>query len=98
MGSLTNNVERAEQIAETLRAVAHPLRIRILAVLSEGVEENVTELACRLGVSQSLVSQQLRVLRTHGLLAGLRVGHSVHYTLARPRLKELVRYLEGCPD
>ena len=98
MNSLTDNLERAEQIAEILKALAHPMRIRILAVLSEGVHENVTGLASRLGASQSFVSQQLRILRTHGLLVSIRLGQSVQYTLARPRLKELVKYLEQCPD
>jgi DNA-binding transcriptional ArsR family regulator len=96
--SLTDNPERAEQIAEMLKALAHPLRIRIFAVISEGSEENVTGLATRLGEFQPHVSQQLGILRTHGLLVGKRVGSSVRYSLARPRLRELVQYLEGCSD
>jgi DNA-binding transcriptional ArsR family regulator len=98
MKSLPDNVQRAEQIAEMLKALSHPLRIRILAVLSESGQKNVTGLATRLGASQSFVSRQLGVLRTHGLLVGSRVGQSVQYTLARPRLRDLVKYLEGCPD
>jgi ArsR family transcriptional regulator len=98
MVRLTDNPKRAEQIAEMLKALAHPLRIRILAVLSEGTQENVTGLGNRLGVSQSVASQQLRILHTHGLLVGVRDGSSVRYALARTRLKEFVQYLEGCPD
>jgi DNA-binding transcriptional ArsR family regulator len=98
MVRLTDNSQKAEHVAEVMKALAHPLRIRILAVLSAGVQENVTGLANRLGVSQSVLSQQLRILQTHGLLVGVRDGSSVRYTLARPRLKELVKYLDGCPD
>ena len=97
MSGLSDNKERAELIAEILKALAHPLRIRILAILSEGAHENVNGLASRLGASQPLVSQQLAILRIHGLLVGVRAGSSVQYKLARPRLKQLVKYLEECP-
>lgn len=98
MNGLIDNSERAEHVAEIVKAIAHPLRLRILAALSAGAQENVTGLATRLKVSQSVVSQHLQILRTNGLLVGVRVGSSVRYTLARPRLKELVKYLDDCPD
>ncbi len=98
MNSFSDNTDRAEQIAELLRALAHPLRLRIIAVLSAGVNDNVTGLAQRLGVSQSFVSHHLRILHSKGFLVSMRSGSSVRYSLARPRLKELVDYLEGCPE
>jgi ArsR family transcriptional regulator len=97
IGSLADDEEKADRVAEMLKALAHPLRLRILAILNEG-DRNVNSLAERLGVSQSSVSQHLRTLRMQGLLVGSREGSNVRYALARPRLKELVKYLEGCPD
>lgn len=61
MGSLTNNAEGAEQITETLGAVAHLGVFGFWQCFQKVSKENVTELASRLGVSQSLVSRQLRV-------------------------------------
>lgn len=96
MDSLADNQEKAEQVAEIMKALAHPIRLRILAVLSRG-ELNVTELAQRLGIPQPHASLHLGVLRNHGVLNSRRDGPSVRYSLARKRLKELVEYLEGCP-
>lgn len=97
MNSLIDNVERAERVAEIVKAVAHPLRLRILAALRNG-GENVTGLANRLGASQPDVSHQLRIMRTHGILVCAREGTTVRYGLARQRLKEFIDYLEGCEE
>lgn len=98
MGRLTDNSKKVERVAGLLKALAHPLRIRILAVLSEGAKVNVTGLANQLGVPQSVASKHLGILHAHSLLVGARDGTSVRYALARSRLKELVKYLEGCSD
>ncbi len=97
MNSLIDNLERAEDVAEIVKAVAHPLRLRILAILSKG-GENVTGLANRLGASQPDVSHQLSIMRTHGILVCEREGTVVRYGLARPRLKGLIDYLDGCEE
>ena len=55
--------ERARRVSEVLKAVAHPLRIRIVAILAEK-DENVTALAETLEAPQAIVSQQLRILRS----------------------------------
>jgi DNA-binding transcriptional ArsR family regulator len=97
MVHLIDNPDKAEHVAEIVKAMAHPLRLRILAILKEG-DQNVKSLAERLGVPHSLASLHLRTLRIHGILNASREGATVRYTLARPRLKELIEYLDGCPD
>jgi ArsR family transcriptional regulator len=86
---------RAAQIAEVLKAVAHPLRLRIVATLCAG-EEHVGALAERLAVPQPIVSQQLRILRSHGLVAATRAHGFARYRLAEPALRELVCCMEKC--
>ncbi|MGB6064666.1 MAG: metalloregulator ArsR/SmtB family transcription factor [Desulfomonilaceae bacterium] len=97
VNSFIDNQERAEHVAEIVKAFAHPLRLRILAILSKE-QDNVTGLANRLGASQPDVSHQLAIMRTHGILACERKGTVVRYGLARPRLKGLIDYLEGCEE
>jgi DNA-binding transcriptional ArsR family regulator len=87
--------DRAGHVAEVLKAVAHPLRLRIVAVLCEG-EENVTALAEKLGAEQAIVSQQLRILRSHGLVAASREGGFATYRLVEQNLRGLVRCMEKC--
>ncbi len=82
-------------MAEVLKAVAHPLRLRIVASLCEG-EAHVGALAEKLGASQAIVSQQLRILRSHRLVAARRAGGFRRYRLVEQNLKGLVRCMEKC--
>ncbi len=86
---------RAEHAAEVLKAVAHPLRLRIVATLCRGAE-HVNALAEQLGVPQPIVSQQLRILRGHGLVAARRANGFAWYRLAEPALRDLVCCMERC--
>jgi ArsR family transcriptional regulator len=89
------DADRALHVADVLKAVAHPLRLRIVASLCEG-EENVGDLAEKLGASQAIVSQQLRILRSHGLVAASREGGFARYRLVEQNLRGLVRCMENC--
>jgi ArsR family transcriptional regulator len=95
MESLAEARPRASYLADILKALAHPARLRIVAALCEG-EECVIGLAGRLGLPQAVVSQQLRILRMSGLVAAERNRGFARYRLARPRLRQLVACLEGC--
>ncbi len=86
---------KAEHVAEILKAVAHPLRLRIIALLCEE-DVNVSTLADRLGASQSIVSQQLRILRMRRLVAVVREGGFARYRILEPRLRQLVDCVEHC--
>ncbi|BDG06037.1 ArsR/SmtB family transcription factor [Anaeromyxobacter oryzae] len=92
---ISSDPDRAGHVAEVLKAVAHPLRLRIVALLCEG-EENVTALADKLEASQAIVSQQLRILRSHGLVAASREGGFATYRLVEQNLRGLVRCMEKC--
>lgn len=80
--------------ADFFKALAHPLRIRILEVLSEG-ERNVNELQTALGSEGSAVSQQLAVLRAKNLVNSFKEGTSVVYSLRDPLLTESSRWRGG---
>lgn len=92
---ISGDASRAHHVAEVLKAVAHPLRLRIVASLCER-EANVGALADRLGASQAIVSQQLRILRSHGLVAATRSGGFARYRLVEKHLRGLVRCMESC--
>ncbi|WP_010268800.1 ArsR/SmtB family transcription factor [Paenibacillus senegalensis] len=75
--------------AEFFKALAHPLRIRILELLSDG-EKTVNELQSILGLEGSAVSQQLAVLRNRNVVQGIKEGTSVIYSLRDPLIKDLL--------
>jgi ArsR family transcriptional regulator len=69
-----------EKMAETLKAVAHPIRLQIVNILMSG-EQSVGDLVKKLGTKQSLTSQQLSILKTRGVLRSRRNGNVVYYSL-----------------
>ncbi len=75
--------------AEFFKALAHPLRIRILELLAEG-EKNVNEIQSLVGSEGSAVSQQLQVLRAKNIVTGTKDGNRVVYSLRDPMIIELL--------
>jgi ArsR family transcriptional regulator, zinc-responsive transcriptional repressor len=76
--------------SELLRALSAPHRLAIVLELAEGTR-CVHELVESLGISQSLTSQHLRVLRTGGLVAGVRRGKEMAYSLADAHVAHIAR-------
>lgn len=76
--------------ADFFKALAHPLRIRILELLADG-DKNVNELQMLLGSEGSAVSQQLAVLRGKNIVRGTKEGNKVTYSLRDPVILELLR-------
>jgi ArsR family transcriptional regulator len=83
------NLEMQRFKAEFFKALAHPLRIRILELLSEG-DKNVNELQSLIGSEGSAVSQQLTVLRSKNIVSGTKEGNKVVYSLKDPMIVELL--------
>jgi len=75
--------------AAFFKALAHPVRIRILELLVKG-EKSVNELQEALGVDQPVVSQQLAVLRSTNIVTGRKEGASVRYTVRDPLIADLL--------
>jgi len=75
--------------ARFFRALAHPVRIRILEILVRG-GRTVQELQGALALDQPIVSQQLAVLRNQGIVTAQKKGLSVRYTLRDPLVGELL--------
>lgn len=72
--------EMARSVADTMQALATPSRVRILASLTEE-SRSVGDLADTVGMEQSAVSHQLRILRHLRLVVGERRGRTVVYSL-----------------
>jgi ArsR family transcriptional regulator len=96
MTMITENETTAERLSEILKAVAHPLRLRIIALLCGESEAHVNGLAERLGTPQPIVSQQLRILRARRLVQVTRENGFARYRLAEPALRDLVHCMETC--
>ena len=77
--------------ANLFRALAHPARIRILEILS--TSEGPTAVSAILAATElepTVLSQHFAVLKRHHVVTGNRVGNAVYYTLAHPKIAELL--------
>ena len=81
--------ELQEFKAAFFRALAHPVRIRLLEVLVKG-DRTVQELQQALGLEQPVVSQQLAVLRANNIVIGRKEGVSVRYAVRDPLIGALL--------
>jgi len=79
----------AEEVAETMQALATPSRVRILARLRQS-SCSVSDLAGDVHLEPSAVSHQLRILRHLGLVSGRRDGNRVIYSLHDDHVGDLV--------
>lgn len=77
--------------AGLFKGLAHPIRIRILEVLSAAPEVTVSELLSIVELEASHVSQHLAVLRRNRLVVSERRGSLVYYRLAYPQVADLLR-------
>ena len=83
------DAESAAHVATTLQALATPSRLMILTELRHGPRP-VTALAETIGMEQSAVSHQLRLLRNLGLVTGTRAGRSIVYSLYDNHVAQLL--------
>lgn len=85
-------IEKDDEImkaAEAIKAIAHPLRLKILCVLADG-ELSVQEIVDYVGTSQSNISQHLAILRDKEILGYRKDANKVYYRIADPRTLKLV--------
>jgi len=80
--------------AEFFKTLSHPVRIRVLELLSER-EQAVAELLPHVGIEPAHLSQQLAVLRRAGLVTTRREGSNVIYSLTSPQVADLLAVARG---
>ena len=77
--------------SEFFRALAHPVRIRLLEALVTGGETSVQDLQKTLGIDQPIVSQQLARLRASGIVVAKKEGVIMRYSVADPLIGDLLK-------
>lgn len=75
-----------------LKALANPDRLMLLCHLLDA-EHTVADLGAITGIVQPTLSQQLGVLRNEGLVAPRREGKFIHYCVASPAVRAILRTL-----
>jgi len=78
-----------DRASRALKAISHPLRLKILCTLGE-TEVSVQDIVDQVGTSQSNISQHLAILRDKGILDSRKDANRVFYRVADSRLLQLV--------
>ena len=86
---LPTNDEDIEQAARSLKAMSHPLRLKILCALGDK-EISVQEIVEIVGTSQSNISQHLGILREKGILVTRKHANRVYYRVGDKRTLRLI--------
>ena len=95
----TGDMEDSEQLAKVFKALMHPARLDILAILRDG-EQCVCHMEAHLGYRQAYISQHLIVLREAGLVDDRRDGWNIYYRVIEPAVFLLLdqgRVMLGLP-
>lgn len=85
------------ELLTVLKAIADETRLKIIKLLL-GHDYCVKGLAKRLDISESAVSQHLKLLKEIGILEGEKRGYYIHYKVNREVLYEVAKQLEGLSD
>ena len=79
--------------SRSLKAMAHPLRLKILCILGGMTEASVQDLVDMVGTSQSNISQHLSILREKGILGSRKDANKVYYRINDERILRLIESL-----
>lgn len=86
---LIGRKEQIEQAARAMKAISHPLRLKIVCVLGDQ-EVGVQEIVDAVGTSQSNISQHLAILREKGILSSRKDANRVYYSVSNQRTLRLI--------
>lgn len=87
-------ISRLQQAAFMLRAIAHPLRLKIIGYIDKNKEINVNKIYSSLNIEQSITSQHLKVLRQSGYVTTTRKGKFIYYSLNYKLIQDTLRLIE----
>ena len=87
------DTNKYNEIADVLKALAHPVRLCIVRGLIQKGGCNVCHMQECLGMPQSTTSQHLQKLRSAGIISGQRKGLEVTYKVCDQRVIELIKVL-----
>jgi ArsR family transcriptional regulator len=87
---LITKEEDIHHASRALKAMAHPLRLKILCILGGSSEVSVQDIVEQVGTSQSNISQHLSILREKGILAARKDANKVYYRIADPKFLNLI--------
>ena len=93
MQNMDKNIEKLEESAELLKAIAHPVRLCMIKGVYENGKCNVNHMQNCLDLPQSTISTHLAKLRSIGVLTNVREGNEVYYEVKNKKVIEILKVM-----
>ena len=91
-------IQKLEDAASKLRAIAHPLRIAIIGLLEIDSELSVTEIYEQLNIEQATASHHLNILKNKGILNAKRSGKNTYYSINPSSILQVIECINKCEN
>lgn len=92
------NANQSIQASGMLKAISHPVRLQLLALLCKHKHMCVSDLHTALAIEQAVVSQHLKVMKVKGVLNCSKSGTQVFYEVAHSRYNQLLKSILNCHE
>lgn len=92
------SIQKLEKVAGRLRAIAHPVRLAIIEMLTKNQKMSVTEIYLQLDIEQAAASHHLNIMKNKGVLDAKRDGKKIYYSLRNMTLADIISCIDQCKD
>ena len=89
------DVKELKSASNVLRAITHPLRIKIIDFISKNEPINVSIIYKKLQLEQSVTSSHLSILRKDGFLITSRDGKKIYYSVNNERIEQVLSSIQS---
>lgn len=96
MESIITDEIKLEKVAHVLKTIGHPVRLKIISLLSEHKELSVNEICEKCDTEQSLVSHHLTNMKLKGILQSERNGKSIVYSIKLDEVLHVIECMSRC--
>ena len=89
------DIDKLEQASEIFKGFGNPIRIKIIDAL-QNKKLRVMELSELLDYPQPIISQQLKILKSVGVVHKVKEARSYKYTLTSQHFSDMIKCMKGC--
>src|SRR4051812_25000114 len=89
-----NTMARLDAATNQIKAMAHPMRMAIIDLLTRNKELSVTTIHETLGLEQAVASHHLNIMKDKGILDAHREGKNIYYRLKNKEFSQILRFVK----
>ena len=87
--------EKSKKIASLLKAVAHPIRIKVIRLIFENQSLSVSEIHTHLNIDKPVISLHLGILKKHGVINSKKDGKNSYYYIVNRSVIQIIEIISN---